>query len=169
MSKFGAENGRLQTHQPRKWNSHYRAEPDQSRESFVFFSCFLTLPLQEHQLISPRLYHGRTKREVCQNLPYYSIYYSLILVIIIIYYPYLLQPNLNSSPTPGGVKPLRRGRGRPRAPAHRGLGWWEHWARCPRRPQPQQGPHTGVLYGEISPWGAFAWARLLGWHILAAG
>ena len=29
MSKFRAENGRLQTHQPRKWNSHYRAEPEQ--------------------------------------------------------------------------------------------------------------------------------------------
>ena len=51
-------------------NEIHITELSQSREFFVFFSSFLTfLPLQEHQLISPRLYHGRTKREVCQNLP----------------------------------------------------------------------------------------------------
>ena len=51
-------------------NKVHITELNQSREFFVFFSCFLTfLPLQEHKLISPRLYHGRTKREVCQNLP----------------------------------------------------------------------------------------------------
>ena len=51
-------------------NEIHITELSQSTEFLSFSSdLFNLLPLQEHQLISPRLYHGRTKREVCQNLP----------------------------------------------------------------------------------------------------
>ena len=51
-------------------NEIHITELSRSTEILSFSSdLFNLLPLQEHQLISPRLYHGRTKREVCQNLP----------------------------------------------------------------------------------------------------
>ena len=51
-------------------NEIHITELSQSTEFLSFSSdLFNLLPLQEHQLISPRLYHGRTKREVCQHLP----------------------------------------------------------------------------------------------------
>ena len=51
-------------------NEIHITELSRSTEFLSFSSdLFNLLPLQEHQLISPRLYHGRTKREVCQNLP----------------------------------------------------------------------------------------------------
>ena len=50
-------------------NEIHITELSRSTEFLSFSSdLFNLLPLQEHQLISPRLYHGRTKREVCPNL-----------------------------------------------------------------------------------------------------
>ena len=164
MSKFRAENGRLQTHQPRKWNSHYRAEPEQ--RILCLFLLIFNFALagaqtdQSQNLPWKNETRGLSKSAITQFLLFFNTCY---------HYPYLPQPDLNSFTTPGRVQPLRRGRGRAPSPAHRGLGRWEHWARCPGWPQPQQGPHTGVLHGEISSWGAFTWARLLEWHISAAG
>ena len=103
MSKFRAENGRLQTHQPRKWNSHYRAEPEQ--RILCLFLLIFNFALagaqtdQSQNLPWKNETRGLSKSVITQFLRFLNTCYHYLSIIHIYFNPIsiLSQPQVESS------------------------------------------------------------------------